>query len=134
MNTVANPSNLNPAPYETPVEYMISLDPCAIFFYMQHIFHAKVNHHLFYLKQSFHLFIHNPQLPLSPTLPQYPLRARPALLPAVLAQMPAFDLLLAGVEDALVVGLLLGAGVEATIDAGIEGAAEGFAYALFFVG
>ena len=49
----------------------------------------------------------------------------------MLAQMPAFDFLLARVEDALVVGLLFGAGVEALINAGVEGAAEGFAYALF---
>ena len=83
------------------------------------------------INQIVQSFIHNPQLPLSPTLPQYPLRARPALLPAMLAQMPAFDFLLAGVEDALIVSLLLGAGVEAAVDGGVEGAAESFAYALF---
>lgn len=76
-------------------------------------------------------FIHDPQLPLAPTLPQYTLRARPALLPAMFAQMPAFDLLPAGVQDLFVVGLLFGAGVEAAVDGGVEGAAESFAYALF---
>ena len=76
-------------------------------------------------------FIHNPQLPRSVTLPQYPLRAGPPLLPAVLAQMSAFDFLPAGVQDAFVLGLLFGGGVEAAVDGGVEGAAEGFADALF---
>ena len=45
--------------------------------------------------------------------------------------MPALDLLPAGVQDPFVVGLLLGARVEAPVDGGVEGATEGFADALF---
>lgn len=63
-----------------------------------------------------HSLIHNPQLPLPPTLPQYPLRPRPPLLPAMLAQMPALNLLLAGTQHPFVLRLLLGAGVEAAVD------------------
>ena len=87
--------------------------------------------HKTHLNHSFiHSFIHNPQLPRSITLPQYTLRARPPLLPALLAQMSALDFLPAGVQDAFVVGLLFGGGVEAAVDGGVEGAAEGFADAL----
>lgn len=77
-----------------------------------------------------HSFVHNPQLPSFPTLPQYPLRARPALLPAMLAQMPTLNLLPPCIQHPFVVRLLLGAGVEAAVDGGVERAAEGFAYAL----
>ena len=70
-------------------------------------------------------------MPLSPALPQYTLRAWPALLPAMLAQVPALDLLLAGIQDPFVLGLLLRGCVEASVDAGVEGAAKGFADALF---
>ena len=52
------------------------------------------------------------------------------MLPAILAQMPALNLLPAGVQNPFVVRLLLGAGVEAPVDGGVERAAEGFAYAL----
>lgn len=90
-----------------------------------------------YIHSSTHSFIHNPQLPLPPTptpaattLPQYPLRPHTALLPAVFAQMPAFDLLSSRIQDALVVRLLLGGSVEAAVDRRVEGTAEGFADAL----
>lgn len=46
------------------------------------------------------------------------------------AQMPAFDFLSSRIQDALVVRLLLGGGVEAAVDGRVEGAAEGFADAL----
>lgn len=84
-----------------------------------------------------HSLIHNPQLPLpstatptATTLPQYPLGPHTALLPAIFAQMPAFDFLFSRTQDALVVRLLLGGGVEAAVDGRVEGAAEGFADAL----
>lgn len=92
-----------------------------------------------YIHSSTHSFIHNPQLPLplpstptpaATTLPQYPLRPHTALLPAVFAQMPAFDLLSSRIQDALVVRLLLGGSVEAAVDRRVEGTAEGFADAL----
>lgn len=52
----------------------------------------------------------------------------------MLAQMPALDLLLAGIQHPFVVRLLLGWGVKAAIDAGVEGPAEGLAYALLVRG
>ena len=53
------------------------------------------------------------------------------MLPALLAQMSGLDFLPAGVQDAFVLGLLFGGGVEAAVDGGVEGAAEGFTDALF---
>lgn len=50
--------------------------------------------------------------------------------------MPALDLLFTGVQDPFVLGLLFRSRVEASVNGGVEGAAEGFANALFdtFIG
>ena len=46
------------------------------------------------------------------------------------AQAPTFNFLPPRIQDALIVCLLFGWSVEAPIDGGVEGAAEGFADAL----
>ena len=46
------------------------------------------------------------------------------------AQAPAFNFLPSRIQDALIVRLLFGWGVETPVDGGVEGAAEGFADAL----
>ena len=48
----------------------------------------------------------------------------------MLTQAPAFNFLSSGIQDALIVLLSFGRGVEAPVDGGVEGAAEGFANAL----